>query len=230
MAATAAQRLRKGADIGFTGFDANYFSSDFIATGWIEKEDIGRKKCVEVSGGFGTDRARLCQSDQGEIVGGQFDQFGIALHINGFGTMRSHEREVYSHSTGEIDQNGVVELFDPMFYQSSFVACRDFAAALLEGETWRKMQSRYGAPRRDLRTEPLASFDLAQDESARFGGEGVETQREIFDTFLGMGFDEFVVFGAIVHLGNGGIVCASLCAGFEIEMPPFGGKDAKATG
>jgi len=53
--------------------------------------------------------------------------------------MRSHEREVYSHSTGEIDQNGVIELFDPMFYQSGFVACRDFAAALLEGETWRKM-------------------------------------------------------------------------------------------
>ena len=92
------------------------------------------------------------------------------------------------------------------------------------------MQSRYGAPRRDLRTKPLASFNLTQDEGARFGGEGVETQRELFDTFLGMGFDEFVVFGAIVHLGDGGIVCASLCAGFEIEMPPFGGKDAKAAG
>jgi len=46
----------------------------------------------------------------------------------------------------------------------------------------------------------LASFDLAQDESARFGGEGIETQREIFDTFLGMRFDEFVVFGAIDHV------------------------------
>ena len=139
MAATAAQRLRKGADIGFTGFNANYFSSDFIATCGIKEENICERKCVEVSGGFGTDRARLCQSDQGEIVGGQFDQFGIALHINGFGTMRSHEREVYSHSTGEIDQNGVIELFDPALDQRRFVARRHFAATLLEGETWRKM-------------------------------------------------------------------------------------------
>ena len=54
------------------------------------------------------------------------------------GKMCSHEREVDSHSTGEIDQNGVIEFFGPMFYQSGFVACRDFAAALLEGETWRK--------------------------------------------------------------------------------------------
>jgi len=64
MAATAAQRRGKGVDIGFTGFDANHFPPDFIATSWIEKEDIGRKKCVEVSGGFGTDRARLWHNAQ----------------------------------------------------------------------------------------------------------------------------------------------------------------------
>ena len=230
MATTAAQRRGKGADIGLAGFDANHFSSDFIATSGIEEENIGERECVEESRGFGTDRACLCQPEQREVVGGQFDQFGIVFHINSFGAVCSHEREVYAHSAGEIDQNGVIELFDPTLYQSGFVACCDFAAALLEGETRRKMQSRYGAPRRDLRTKPLASFDLTQDESARFGGEGVETQRELFDTFLGMGFDEFVVFGAIVHLGDGRIVCASLCAGFEIEMPPFGGKDAKAAG
>ena len=132
MATTAAQRLGKGADIGLAGFDANHFSSDFIATSRIEEENIGERECIEESRGFGTDRACLCQPEQGEVVGGQFDQFGIVFHINGFSAVCSHEREVYSHSTGEIVQNGVVELFGPTLYQSGFVACCDFAAALLE--------------------------------------------------------------------------------------------------
>ena len=92
------------------------------------------------------------------------------------------------------------------------------------------MQARYFAPRGDFRPQALAAFDLAQDEGARFGWESGETQGEIFDSFIGMGFDEFVVFGAIDHLGNGRIVGTGLCAGFEIEMPPFGGQDAKTAG
>ena len=92
------------------------------------------------------------------------------------------------------------------------------------------MQARYFAPRGDFRPQALAPFDLAQDKSARFGWESDETQGEIFDSFIGMGFDEFVVFGAIDHLGNGRIVGTGLCAGFEIEMPPLSGEDAKTAG
>ena len=89
--ATAAQGFREGANIGFAGFDAYDFSADFIATSRIEKEDIDGRKGRKVVQGIGMDSASVRETEQGKVVGGEFDQFGIALDIDGLCARSGHE-------------------------------------------------------------------------------------------------------------------------------------------
>ena len=91
MTATAAQGFGEGADIGLAGLDAYDFSADFIATRRIEEENVDGGKSQKIVQSIGMDSARVFQPEEGEVVRGQFDQFGIALHINGLSAMSGHE-------------------------------------------------------------------------------------------------------------------------------------------
>ena len=91
MATTAAQGFGEGADIGFAGLDAHDFSADFIATSRIEKENIDGRKGRKVVQGVGMDSAGVRETEQGKVVGGEFDQFGIALDIDSLCARSGHE-------------------------------------------------------------------------------------------------------------------------------------------
>ena len=91
MATTVAQGFGEGANIGFAGFDAYDFSTDFIATSRIEKENIDGRKGRKVVQGVGMDSADVRETEQGEVVGGEFNQFGIALDIDGLCAGSGHE-------------------------------------------------------------------------------------------------------------------------------------------